>query len=148
MKKVLLIALLLTFATGTAIAQGQQGPGGQGQGGNGGPGNSLGGNPGNPVGRLTEQLGLDEAQGIAVAAIFEENQLLREDERERARAANCEIRTSTHEQILALLTPEQAALFEDHKQKRDELRQALEEMKQAHGGGGFGGDRGMQDCSN
>ena len=147
MKKILLIALLLTLATGNAIAQGQQGPG-HGPDGNGQPGNSLGGNPGNPVDRLTELLGLDEAQAIAIAAIFEENQLLREEEREKARLANCEIRLSTHEQILELLTPEQVALFEEHQQKRDELRQAFEEMRKEHGGGGFGGARGTQDCSN
>jgi len=148
MKKVLLIALLLALASGTAIAQGKSGPGGQGQGGNGNPGNALGGNAGNPVDRLTDQLGLDEAQAIAISAIFEDNQLLREEERERARATNCEIRVSTHEQILVLLTPEQAALFEEHQQQRNALRQALEEMRQAHGGGGFGGGRGMQDCGN
>jgi len=147
MKKVLLIALLLTLATGTAIAQSQQGPGGQGPGGNGNPGNYMGGNPGNPVDRLTDQLGLDTDQAIAVAAIFEENQLARFEEQERAHQANCEIRISTHEQILALLTPEQALLFEEHQLKRDELRRALDEMRQAHGGG-FGGERGLQDCGN
>ena len=148
MKKVLLIALLLALASGTAIAQGKSGPGDQGQGGNGAPGNSMGGNAGNPVDRLTDQLGLDEEQVIAISAIFEDNQLLREDERERARAANCEIRISTHEQILGELTPEQAVLFDELQQQRNALRQAFEEMRQAHGGSGFGGGRGMQDCGN
>jgi len=150
MKKLLLIALLLTLATGTALAQGQGN--GKGPGGNGQPGAALGGNSGNPVNRLTEQLGLDEAQAAEVAAIFEETQLLRDEEREKARAAHCDIRLNTHEQILAVLTPEQVALFEEHRQKREDLRQALEEMRQLHGGSdndrGFGGGSRLQDCDN
>ena len=148
MKKALLIALLLTLATGTAIAQGQQGPGGQGSGGNGHPGNSLGGNPGNPVDRLTEQLGLDEAQVAAISAIFEDAQQQRDEERERAHEFACEARATTHALILAELTDDQIALYEEHLKNRVELRKALEEMRQAHGGSGFGGDRGIPDCGN
>ena len=152
MKKILLIALLLTFATGTALAQGQpggQGSGGPGSGGNGTPANAAGGNfgnPGNPVDRLTEQLGLDAAQVAAITAIFEESQLQRDVERARAHAADCENRAITHELILAELTDDQVLLYEELQQRREELRQAMEEVRQAHGGGGYGGGRGMMDC--
>lgn len=147
MKKILLIALLLTVATGTAIAQGQ--PGGQGSGGNGTPANTAGGNfgnPGNPVDRLTEQLGLDGFQVAAITAIFDESQLQRDIERETARAVACENRALTHELILAELTADQVILYEGLQQQREELRQAMEEIRQAHGGGGNGGGRGMMDC--
>lgn len=142
MKKLLLIALLLTLASGMAIAQGQQGYG-KGPGGN---GQALRGNMGDPAERLTELLGLDEAQADEIAAIFEENQLSREVERERARLANCDIRANTHDLILAVLTADQAVLFEEHQANRDAMRRAFEEMRQEHGGGNFGGGRGMQDC--
>ncbi len=148
MKKVLLIAFLLTLATGMAIAQ-NQGQGGNG-GGNGNPavtGNPGGqGGPGNPVDRLTEVLGLDEIQADELAAIFEEAQSLRDQEQERARQFACDVQASIHEQILLLLTPEQLALYEEHQAKRAEFRQMLDEMRQARGGaGGFGG-RGTGDC--
>lgn len=145
MKKILLIALLLSLAAGTAIAQGQQGYG-NGSGGNGNAGNSFAQNPGNPVDRLTELLGLDEDQAIEVAAIFEESQLSREEERERTRLMNCDIRANTHDQVLAVLTAEQAALFEEHQLNREAMRRAFAEMQREHGGGNFGGGRGMQGC--
>ena len=145
MKKVLLIALLLSLASGTASAQNQQGYG-NGPGGNGNTGNSYAQNPGNPVDRLTDLLGLDEAQAVEIAAILEENQLSREEERERARLMNCDIRANTHDQVLAVLTAEQAALFEEHQLNRQAMRRAFEEMRREHGGGNFGGGRGMQDC--
>ena len=153
MKKVLLIAFLLTLAMGTAIAQnkgGGQGQGGKGQPGNSFSGNAYGGNQGNPVDRLTEELGLDETQVATIEAIFEENQLLREEERERSRQANCDLRADTHTQILAVLTPDQVDLFDEMQQNRQALRQAIEEMRQYHGGGagGFGGGRGPGDCDN
>ncbi len=145
MKKLLFIALLLTLASGSAIGQGQQGYG-QGPGGHGQPGAGHGGSPGNPADRLTELLGLDEAQAAEIAAIFEQNQLLREEERERARLENCDIRANTHDQILAVLTPAQAELFEEHQANRDAMRRAFEEMRQERHGGNFGSGRGLQDC--
>ena len=147
MKKILLIALLLIVATGTAVAQGQ--PGGKGSGGNGAPANAAGGsfgNPGNPVDRLTEQLGLDDAQIAAITAIFEDSQLQRDVERERAHAAACEDRAITHELVLAELTADQVILYEELQQQREALRQAMEEVRQSHGGGGYGGGRGMMGC--
>ena len=140
MKKLLLIALILTFATGSAIAQQQGGPGSQG--GGQGQGNSGGynGNFGNPVDRMTENLGLDEAQAAALALIFEENQLLREEQREQARLQAEEMRTTTHAAILELLTPEQAALFEAQAREREAFRQQLEDLR---ANGGFGGRRGQ-----
>jgi Spy/CpxP family protein refolding chaperone len=145
MNKILLIAMLLTLSTGMAIAQNQPGSG-QGPGGHGKPGNAYAGNHGDPVDRLTEQLGLTEAQVIAISAIFEDNQILRDEERERSRAIACENRATTHALVLAELTPDQVILFEEQRAKREELKQAMEEVRQAHGGGGFGGGRGMMDC--
>ena len=142
MKKTLLIAFLLTLAMGTTITQAQQGYG-HGSGGNGAHGNAM---AGNPVDRLTEQLGLDEAQAAAIAAIFEETQLLRDTEREQFRLIACDIRANTHALVLAELTPAQIVLYEELQLRRDELRQAFEEMRQARGGSGFGGGPGMLDC--
>jgi len=145
MKKLLLIAFLLTFAAGTAIAQQQGGPGSQG-GGKGKPGNAqIGGNYGNPVERLTELLGLDEAQVAAIELIFEDAQALREEEREIARAAAEENRANTHALILAKLTDEQKIIFEEHRQQREALKQALEELRNERGFGG--GGRGTGDCN-
>ena len=140
MKKLILIALLLTFTSGMAIAQQQGGPGMHG-----GPGNSDAGFPVNPAERLTENLGLDEAQAAEIAGIFEEARLLHDEERQRARQADDEIRASVHAQILAVLTPEQQALFEEQIQERDQLRQKFEDMRAEHS---FGGGRGMGDCIN
>jgi Spy/CpxP family protein refolding chaperone len=143
MKKVLLIALILTFAAGSAIAQ--QGNPGSGGGGMGKSSNSqAGGSIGNPVERLTELLGLDETQAAAIALIFEDSQLVREEERERARAAAEEQRANTHAQILEVLTPEQQAIFEEHQQQREALRQALEDLRADRG---YGGRRGTGDCN-
>ena len=154
MKKILLIALTLSLASGMAIAQ-QKGGFGQSQGAKGNPGNSQVGNPdnfragnrGNPVDRMTEQLGLDEAQAESIAVIFEDMALLRDEERQRMHAVAAEIRESTHLQILDVLTPEQQVLFGEQQQRREELRQALEDMNQSRRGGGFGGSRGTGDCN-
>jgi hypothetical protein len=143
MKKIVLIAFLFALATGTAMAQqGQGGPGNAG--GNGNPsvtGNPGGqGGPGNPVDRLTEVLGLDEIQAAALAAIFADAQLLRDQEQQRARDFACDVQASIHEQIVLLLDADQLALYEEHQAKRAEFRQMLDEMRQARGGaGGFGG---------
>lgn len=152
MKKLLLVALLLTFAAGTAIAQqgGGQG-GGQGNqgGGQGNQGNSQnGGSNGSPVERLTELLGLAEAQIAAIELIFEDNQALREEERERARAAAEKNRADTHALIMAELTDDQKAIFEEHRQQREALKQALEELRNDRGfGGGGGRGTGTGDCN-
>ena len=141
MKKTLLIALLLTLTAGMAIAQQQGGPGSF-QGGKGKQGNFQ---RGNPVERLTENLGLDESQAAQITLIFEDSQLLSTEERERSRAVAEEIRANTHAQVLEVLTPEQQALFEEQRQKREEFRRALED---ARGERGFGGGRGSRDCDN
>ena len=140
MKKVLLIALILTFAAGSAIAQqgvpgggtGQQGP------------SQASGNFGNPVDRMTELLGLDEAQAESIALIFEDNHALREAEQERARAFAKDLRTSTHAQIMEVLTPDQQVIFDEHQQQREALRQAMKDLMPERG---FGGRRGTGDCS-
>ncbi len=149
MKKIVLIAFLFALAAGTAMAQqGQGGPGNAG--GNGNPavaGNSAGpGGPGDPAARLTELLGLDDVQAAEIAAIFEDAQLLREQEQERARQFASDMRASIHEQIVLLLTPEQLALYEEHQAKREEFRQMLDEMRQSRGGNG-GGGRGTGECN-
>lgn len=143
MKKTLLIALVLLLTSGMAIAQQNGGPEGS-QGGKGNMADNHRGNPGNPVDRLTERLGLDEAQAAEIAFIFEENQLLREEERERCRAMSEELRESTHAQVLEVLTPEQQALFEAQLQQRQQMRQAIEEARADRG---FGGGKGTGDCS-
>ncbi|MCW8925316.1 MAG: hypothetical protein OQJ84_03590 [Xanthomonadales bacterium] len=148
MKKIVLIAFLFAFATGTAMAQ--QAGNGSGNGPGGGAGNAAmaGGGPGNQLDRLTEVLGLDEVQVAALAAIFEDAQLLREQEQERARLLAEEMRATIHAEIIALLTPEQLALYEEHQAKREEFRQMLDEMRQARGAGGYGGGgRGTGDCN-
>jgi hypothetical protein len=146
MKKLLLVAFLLTFAAGTAIAQ-QGGPGSQG-GSQGQPGNAQnGGNPGNPVERLTELLGLDEFQVAAIELIFEDNQALREEERAKARAAAEENRAITHGLILDELTDDQKALYVEHQQQREALKQALEELRNERGFGGGGRGTGTGDCN-
>jgi Spy/CpxP family protein refolding chaperone len=133
MKKTLLVALILMLSAGMAIAQQQGGPGG----GKGNRGDSQTGNRGNPVERLTEHLGLDDAQAAEIAFIFEETQLLREEERERSRAVADEIRAATHAQILKVLTPDQQVLFEEHLQERGQMRK----------GSRAGGGRGTGDCN-
>ena len=137
MKKSLLIALLLTFAAGTVMAQQQfgpeSGPGGKNQQGNFQAGN--GGNPGSPVERLTERLGLGEVQAAEVALIFDEAQQLRNEERERCRVILDEIREATHARVLEVLSPEQQALFEEQRQDREHLRQALEDVRGFDGNG-------------
>jgi len=143
MKKTLLIALILMLSAGMAIAQ-QHGNPGSPQGGKGNHGNFQAGNRGNPVERLTERLGLDEAQAAEIALIFEDSQLLREEERERSRAVADEIRATTHAQVLEVLTPDQQALFEEQRQEREQMRQAIEEYRSD---GGFGGRRGTGDCN-
>jgi Spy/CpxP family protein refolding chaperone len=155
MKKILLIAFLLTFAAGSATAQqihapgtGTGGPGTGGTAGNSGMAGNTGmtGNFGSPALRLTEELGLDVDQAAEIELIFEEAQLLRAEEQERAQLVSCDNRANTQAQIFEILTPEQQALYAELQQKRDEFRKAFNEMKQARGG--FGGGRGMQDCGN
>jgi Spy/CpxP family protein refolding chaperone len=141
MKKTLLIALLLVLTAGMAIAQQQGGPDSF-QGGKGKQGNFQ---RGNPVERLTENLGLDESQAAQIALIFEDAQLLRNEERERSWVVSEEIHTNTHAQVLEVLTPEQQALFEEQRQKREEFRQALEDARAERG---FVGGRGSRDCDN
>ena len=143
MKKTLLIALVLLLTSGMAIAQQNGGPEGS-QGGKGNMANSHRGNTGNPVDRLTERLGLDETQAEEIALIFEETQLLREEERERCRAAADEIRATTHARVMEELTPDQQARFEEQRQEREQMRQAIKEFR---ADGGFGGGRGTGDCN-
>lgn len=143
MKKTLLTALVLLLTSGMAIAQ--QNGGSEGfQGGKGNMENNRRGSLGHPVDRLTERLGLDEAQAAEIALIFEETQLLREEERERCRAMSEELRENTHAQVLEVLTPEQQALFEEQLQQREQMRQAIEEARADRG---FGGGRGTGDCN-
>jgi len=142
MKKTLLIALVLILTSGMAIAQ--QGGGQDGfRGGKGNMSNNRG-NRGNPVDRMTEHLGLDEAQAAEIALIFEENQAMREEERERCRAMSEELRENTHLQILEVLTTEQQALFEEQRQQREQMKQAMDEARADRG---FGGGRGTGDCN-
>ena len=136
MKKTLLIALILMLSAGMAVAQQQGGKGNRGD--------SQAGNRGNPVERLTENLGLDETQAAEIALIFEESQLLREEERERGRAVADEIRATTHAQVLEVLTPDQQALFEEQRLEHEQMRQAIKEFR---ADGGFGGGRGTGDCN-
>jgi Spy/CpxP family protein refolding chaperone len=154
MKKIVLIAMLFALATGSAFAQGSGSGNGGGQG---GPGMGQGaGKAGNPVDRLTELLGLSDAQAAAIAIIFEEAQLLREEERERARAVAEEHRAYMQSAILAELTLEQAALYEAHQAERAAFRQAFEDMMAERrmrgssgggaGGGGFGGAGNPDGC--
>jgi Spy/CpxP family protein refolding chaperone len=144
MKKTLLIALLLTLSAGTALAQQKGGPGSPG-GFSGNPGNFHAGAPVNPAERLTERLGLDEAQAAEVANIFEEARMLRDEERERSRLVADEIRANVHAQLQLVLTPEQQAQFEEQLQQREQMRQALEDLRAERG---FGGGRGSGDCIN
>jgi Spy/CpxP family protein refolding chaperone len=144
MKKTLLIALVLLLTSGMAIAQQNGGPEGP-QGGKGNMADNHRGNPGNPVDRLTERLGLDEAQAAEITLIFEEMQLLREEEREKCRATSEGLRESTHAQVMDVLTLEQQALFEAQLQQREQMRQAIDEVRADRG---FGGGRGTGDCIN
>ena len=140
MKKLLLIACLLTFSIGLAVAQQQGGPGSPGSG-NGNQGGSQMGNKGNmgdSLARLVERLGLNEKQTQAIALIFEDSQALREEERERNRAVQGEIREATHTQIMAELTDAQRALFEEQRQQREALRGALDDLR------GYDGNRGSR----
>ena len=146
MKKSLLIALLLVFASGTAIAQNNNvfGQGNDGNGRNGGNGEYAGGNQ--HVERMTEQLGLDETQQAQITAIFEISQALHAEEQERFRQMSREIRDNANAEIVLLLTPEQAAMHEELQQKRAEFKRALED---ARGEGGYGrGGHGTRDCGN
>lgn len=147
MKKILMIALLLTFAVGTAIAQQNFGPnpGGIHAGGHGGP--NAGGNfGGDPVERLTDQLGLDEAQVADITLIFEDARALHEQQREQFQEQFCAARAETHALIMEVLTAEQQAEFETMQQERANLRLMLDELRQARGENGMGGGRGMPAC--
>jgi len=144
MKKTLLIALVLLLTSGMAIAQQRGGPG-SGQGGNGNPGNFQDRNSVNHVERLTERLGLDEAQAAAITVILEDAELVRNEQRETARAIALENRENTHAQIMAVLSPEQQALHEEQRLQREEMRQALKDIRAERG---FGGGRGAGGCDN
>ena len=142
MKKTLLIALILLLTSGMAIAQ-QNGGQGQGQGGLDNPGNFQNRDTVTKVERLTERLGLDEVQAAEIAAILEDAALVRNEERESSRAAAMENREITHAQIMAILGPEQQALFDEQIQQREQLRQTLEDMGAERG---FGRGHGNGDC--
>jgi Spy/CpxP family protein refolding chaperone len=144
MKKTLLIALVLLLTSGMAIAQQRGGPG-PGQGGNGIPGNFQDRNSVNHVERLTERLGLDEAQAAAIAVILEDAELVRNEQRETARAIALENRENTHAQIMAVLSPEQQALLEEQRLQREEMRQALKDIRAERG---YGRGHGDGDCDN
>ena len=133
MKNLLLIALVLTLATGTAIARQKGDFKGPPRGGN------------NPIERLTDQLGLDADQVIAITAIVEESRALGDQEREATKAVLCDLRADTHTQIIAELTPEQQALFDELQQKRADARKAFKETHPEHE---FGGRHGKLDCDN
>jgi len=149
MKKTLLIALVLLLTSGMAIAQqsGGQGPGqvgpGSAQDGTNNPGNFQSRNSVSRVERLTERLGLDEAQAAEIALILEDAALIRNQERERSRAIAMENREATHAQIMAMLSPEQQALLQEQTRQRDQLRQTLEDMGADRG---FGHGHGRGDC--
>jgi len=142
MKKTLLIALALLLTSGMAIAQ-QNGGQGLGQGGKDNPGNQQSRNSISHVERLTERLGLDEVQAAEIAAILEDAALVRNEERESARAVAMENREITHAQIMAILSPEQQVLLEELRQEREQLRQALKDMDADRG---YGRGRGTGDC--
>ena len=133
MKKALLIALLLTVASGTALAQKHQGFG------------KPAGTAGNPVERLTEQLGLSVNQAAEITAIFETTRLSHEEEQEKNRQINCDIRATTHAQVLEVLSADQEALYAELQNNRKEMRQAFEDMQAERG---YGGGRKMLECDN
>ena len=83
-------------------------------------------------------------QAAEIALIFDETQHLREEERERSRAVADEIRATTHAQVLEVLDPDQQALFEEQRQEREQMRQAIEEFRAERG---FGGGRGTGVCN-
>lgn len=146
MKKTLLIALLLAFAAGTALAQNNNGFG-PGDGGKGGNGEYAGGNQ--RIERMTEHLGLDEAQQAQIMVIVEASQALHDEEQERFCEVAREIRDNANAEILLVLTSEQAAVHAELQQERAEFRRALED---ARGEGGYGrggrGGRGPGECGN
>jgi hypothetical protein len=131
MKKLTLIALVLSLAMGTAIAKQKGGPDRPPRGSS------------DPVERLTDQLGLDVDQVAEITVIFEETKALRDEQREVFHEIICEIRTDTHTQILAVLTPEQQSLFDELRQKREEARAAFMETHPEHK---LGGRHGTMDC--
>jgi len=144
MKKTLLTALILTFSSGMAIAQQQGGP-------NTDSGvNAMNGVNGtaaysyalNRAERLTERLGLSEEQAAELALIYEDAQMQREELQARARLEADEIRATIHERIRLMLDPDQQVLFDEQIQEREQLRQALEELRAERGFGGFGGGHG------
>ena len=145
MKKLALIAFVLIFAAGTAMAQ-QGGPGngnGNGKGGN----SQVGGGYGDPLERLTELLGLTNQQAIDIGLIFEDAQIAREEAREAARVAAEAHRAEVHAAILLVLDDNQDAIFEEHKAEREALKQAIQEMRNERGFGGGGNGRGTGDCN-
>jgi hypothetical protein len=146
--------MVFALATGSVFAQGFGNGNGGAQGGGQGIGQGAG-NPGNPVDRLTELLGLDETQVADLTAIFDEAQLLREQERERARTIAEEHQAYMQSAILAVLYPEQVAIYEAHQAERAAFRQAFNEMMAerrgrggsgGNGGGGFGGAGNPDGC--
>jgi hypothetical protein len=149
MKKTLLIALVLLLTSGMAIAQQKGGPGqggpGSGQDGTENPGNFQSRNSVSKVERLTERLGLDEAQAAEIALILEDAALVRNEEQVRSRAIAMENREATHAQIMAVLSTDQQALMEEQIQQHEQLRQTLEDMGADRG---FGRGHGTGDCMN
>jgi len=131
MKKLLLVALVLSLAAGSAIARQKGGP------------DAPPKDRSNPIERLTDQLGLDADQVVEITAIFEETKVLRDEQRAEFQAIICELRADSHTQIIAVLTPDQQALFDELQQKRDEARAAFKETHPEHN---FGGRKGMMDC--
>jgi len=103
-------ALFATFALGVAFAQPQPGPG---------PG--FGPPPGgSPMQRLTEELGLDDAQAAEIQAIHGAARDLHREQQMRTFRALEALREETHAAIMQVLDPGQQARFQELLELRTE----------------------------
>ena len=127
-KSIYLIALLLSFAVGTATAGQKPDTGPQ--------------TPDSPYMRLIDALGLDDSQAATVEAIFETAQLLHDEERAICYDNNQAIRDDTHAAVLAVLTEDQQALFEELTALREERWASDDRGNGGQGGKGSNGSKG------
>ena len=104
MKKILVVAALLTMAAGTVHARPDRGHGPP--------------QDGNPAEHLTRELGLDEAQAVEVGTIFENARARHDEQRDQSQESFCAIRADADAQIMDLLNDEQKEQFEALQARR------------------------------
>lgn len=134
MKKVLIIAALVSVLGASVAIAGHGGKGGRGD--CGGPGVRGPGmeHKGMMMDMLKNKLSLNTAQAAQVETIMQEQLSKAQALQEQTRLEMEKMRTESESRIAALLTPEQAATFQQMQSERKQrMEQRFENMKQRMG---------------